>query len=73
MRIGRSRWSRFQNLHRLAGGDDQTTEHQPGPGQELARRGIQAAKTGIIGRGSRVQIEWVPGHARVTGNELADS
>ena len=45
---------------------------QPGPGQDMARRGIQVAKAGIIDRGAQVRIEWVPGHAEVPGNEFAD-
>ena len=45
---------------------------QPGPGQEMARRGIQVAKAGIPDRGAQVQILWVPGHTGVLGNELAD-
>ena len=40
---------------------------QPGPGQELARRGIRVARAGVIDKGAQVQIEWVPGHAGVFG------
>ena len=45
---------------------------QPGPGQEMARRGIQIARAGIVDRRTQVQILWVPGHAGVPVNELAD-
>ena len=43
---------------------------QPGPGQGLARRGIQVARAGITDKGAQARIDWVPG---VSGNELADS
>ena len=45
---------------------------QPGPGHEMARRAIGIARAGIHERGARVQVLWVPGHARVPGNGLAD-
>ena len=41
-------------------------------GQDMARRGIRIARAGIVDRGARVRIEWVPGHAEVLGNEFAD-
>ena len=45
---------------------------QPGPGQGLARRGIQVARQRIYGRGASVNIMWIPGHSGIPGNELAD-
>ena len=43
----------------------------PGPGQALAIEGIRMSQA-IRGRGSSVEVRWVPGHARVEGNETAD-
>ena len=44
---------------------------EPGPGQERAIRGIRLAVE-TIRRGAAVSIRWVPAHARVQGNEMAD-
>ena len=40
--------------------------------QDIARRGIKVAETGMLGGGAQVQILRVPGHTGVPGNELAD-
>ena len=45
-----------------------TGSDQPGPGQELDRRGIRK----IVERRVQVRIERIPGHAGVPGNEFAD-
>ena len=42
-----------------------------GPGQGMAIKGIRLA-TEAIKRGAAITIRWVPGHARVPGNEVAD-
>ena len=43
----------------------------PGPGQQMATRGIiRAMRT--YQRGASISISWVPGHAGVVGNEIAD-
>ena len=46
-------------------------DDRPGPGQHMASRGIRLT-TEIVQRGATVSIRWVPGHARVPGNEIAD-
>lgn len=47
-------------------------DDRPGPGQALARRGIKVARQGITERGADIRVEWIPGHCRAQGNELAD-
>lgn len=49
-----------------------TTTDVPGPGQRAARRAIRIVNA-LADRGVRVSIHWVPGHAEVFGNELADA
>ena len=46
-------------------------DDRPGPGQRLAARGIRVAREAIR-RGASITISWVPGHAGVPGNEIAD-
>ena len=48
-------------------------DDRPGLGQNLAIRAIRIARAGIYGRGATVSIQWIPGHQRVMGNELADA
>ena len=45
---------------------------EPGPGQERAVRCIHLAMA-IFDRGASTTIRWVPGHAGVQGNEVADA
>ena len=46
-------------------------DDRPGPGQGMAVRGIKMAREAIR-RGASITIRWVPGHAGVPGNEIAD-
>ena len=46
-------------------------DDRPGPGQRVATRGILVAREAIR-RGADITISWVPGHAGVPGNEIAD-
>ena len=46
-------------------------DDRPGPGQQVAVRGIRVAKEAYR-RGADINTNWVPGHARVPGNEVAD-
>ena len=46
-------------------------DDRPGHGQHMASRGIMFAK-GAYRRGASITISWVPGHAGVLGNEIAD-
>ena len=46
-------------------------DDRPGPGQLMAVRGIIGA-TRIHQQGADISIYWVPGHAGVVGNEIAD-
>ena len=46
-------------------------DDRPGPGQRMATRGIPLARE-TIQRGASVTIRWMPGHAGVLGNEIAD-
>ena len=47
-----------------------TSDH-PGPGQREAIRGILGAER-VVSREASISIHWVPGHAGVAGNEIAD-
>ena len=44
----------------------------PGPGQRMARKAIRLAGA-LSSQGVTVKINWVPGHAGIQGNEIADS
>ena len=46
-------------------------DDRPGPGQQMAIRGVIGA-TKTYQRGANISISWVPGHAGVIGNEVAD-
>jgi len=46
------------------------TDHQV-PGQEVARAIIQWSES-IANRGNKLRLQWVPGHAEIEGNEVAD-
>ena len=46
-------------------------DDRPGPGQQMAIRGIIGA-TRAYQQGADISIHWVPGHAGVVGNEIAD-
>ena len=46
-------------------------DDRSGPGQQMAVRGIRVARE-AINRGASITISWVPGHAAVPGNEVAD-
>ena len=46
-------------------------DDRPGPGQQEAIRGILGAKR-IQQRGADISIHWIPGHAGIAGNEIAD-
>lgn len=46
-------------------------DDRPGPGQQMAVRGIRVASEAIR-RGASITTNWVPGHAGVPGNEVAD-
>ena len=46
------------------------TDHQ-GPGQETARAIIRWSES-IANRGNKLRLQWVPGHAEIEGNEVAD-
>ena len=45
-------------------------DHQ-GPGQETARAIIRWSES-IARRGNKLRLQWVPSHAEVEGNEVAD-
>lgn len=45
---------------------------EPDPGQERATRGIRLAME-IVKRGASVSVGWIPGHAGVQVNEMADT
>ena len=45
----------------------------PGPGQVLARRGTRSARAIVEQPGASISIHWVPVHAGVEGNELANA
>ena len=46
-------------------------DDSPGPGQAMAIRGIIGATRTCRG-GASISVHWVPGHAGVVGNEIAD-
>ena len=46
-------------------------DDRPGPGQQRASRGIMFAR-GAYRKGASITVSWVPGHAGVLGNEIAD-
>ena len=46
-------------------------DDRPGPGQQMAIRGIIGAMK-TYQRGASISVDWVPGHAGVVGNEIAD-
>ena len=46
-------------------------DDRPGPGQQAASRGIIVAREAYR-RGASITVNWVPGHAGVLGNEIAD-
>ena len=46
-------------------------DDRPGPGQRAASGGILIAREAYR-RGASITISWVPGHAGVPGNEVAD-
>ena len=46
-------------------------DDRPGPSQKTASRGIVFAK-GAYRKGASISVNWVPGHAGVLGNEVAD-
>ena len=46
-------------------------DDRSGPGQQLAARDIQVAKEACR-RGADININWVPGHTGVLGNEVTD-
>ena len=46
-------------------------DDRPGPGQPMAIRGIIGAMK-TYQQGASISISWVPGHAGVVGNEIAD-
>ena len=46
-------------------------DDRPGPGQQAAVRGILVAREAYR-RGASITVNWVPGHAGVLGNEVAD-
>ena len=46
-------------------------DDRPGPGQQAAVRGIRVAEEAYR-RGASININWVPGHAGVPGNKVAD-
>ena len=46
-------------------------DDRPGPGQREAIRGILAAGR-VVRKEAGISIHWVPGHAGVAGNEIAD-
>ena len=46
-------------------------DDRPGPGQQMAARGIIGA-TEAYKKGASISVNWVPGHAGVLENEVAD-
>lgn len=49
----------------------QLADDRPGPGQREAVRGILGAER-ILQRGADISVHWIPGHAGIAGNEIAD-
>ena len=46
-------------------------DDRPGPGQQMASRGIAVAREAYR-RGASISVSWIPGHAGAPGNEVAD-
>lgn len=47
-------------------------DDRPGPGQDLARRGIEVTSRGIHDREGHIRIARIPGYRGIPGNEIAD-
>ena len=70
--IGAECWqNKLQSRHHRTHTSDNLQDDRPGPGQQATVRGILVAKEAYR-RGASITINWVPGHAGVPGNEVAD-